>query len=74
MAQNICPEELPEGEGPEVPADCGTPCPACRGQGRKFITLRRMIGAGGAASEDELLKRTQTECLECAGTGQASAA
>jgi hypothetical protein len=72
MGQGIRAEQLPEGEEPEAPANCD-PCPSCRGRGRKFVTLRRLVGAAGGASEDELLKRTRTECLSCAGTGKASA-
>jgi hypothetical protein len=64
--------ELPEGEAPETPAGTSA-CPACRGRGRKFVTLRRLVGAAGGASEDELLKRTTTDCLHCAGTGRAAA-
>jgi hypothetical protein len=71
MAQNNCPEPIPEGEGRES-ANSGTPCPACRGRGRKFTTLRRLVGAAGGASEDELLKKTQADCLHCSGSGRAA--
>jgi len=71
MGQSICPEPLPEGEEPEATAQ-DRPCPACRGRGRKFVTLRRLIGAGGGASEDELLKRTSAPCLRCTGSGRAA--
>jgi hypothetical protein len=74
MGQGICPEELPEGEGPKASPDCDPPCPSCRGRERKFTTLRRLVGAAGGASEDELLKRTSTPCLGCTGTGRAGAA
>jgi hypothetical protein len=30
-----------------------------------------MVGAAGGSSETDLLKRTQAECLTCAGTGRA---
>ena len=71
MAQNNCPDPIPEGEGRGESADRGTPCPACRGRGRKFSTLRRLVGAAGGASEDELLKKTQADCLHCSGSGRA---
>jgi hypothetical protein len=29
-----------------------------------------MVDAAGASSETELLKRTQSDCLTCAGTGR----
>jgi hypothetical protein len=74
MGQGNCPEQRPEGEEPEALTECNPPCPACRGRGRKFVTLRRMVGAAGGASEDELLKRTQVPCPCCTGTGRASAA
>jgi len=73
MGQRISPEPLPESEEPEA-AERNPPCPACRGRGRKFVTLRRLVGAAGGASEDELLKRTQVPCLCCMGTGRTSAA
>ena len=66
-------DEFPESEEPHVPAGYGTQCPDCQGRGRKFVTLRRLVGAGGGASEDELLKRTTTDCLRCSGTGRAPA-
>jgi hypothetical protein len=74
MGQRISPEPLPEGEEPEAAAECNPACPACRGRGRKFVTLRRLVGAAGGASEDELLKRTQVPCLCCEGTGREPAA
>jgi len=74
MGQRICPEPLPEGEEPEAAVEGNPACPACRGRGRKFITLRRLVGAGGGASEDELLKRARTPRLGCAGTGRAPTA
>ncbi len=43
------------------------PCPSCRGRGRKFVTLRRLVGAAGGAAETDLLKQTQTECLALLG-------
>ena len=73
MGQAISPQQLPEDKEPEGADDGHPPCPACRGRGRKFVTLRRLTGAGGGASEDELLKRTQVPCLGCTGTGRAAA-
>jgi hypothetical protein len=71
MPQDICPESLPEGGQPERSANSGTACPACLGRGRKFTTLRRMAAAAGGSSETELLKRTQSDYLTCACSGQA---
>lgn len=73
MAPNIDPEELPEGEGAKEATDGGNPCPACRGRGRKFTSLRRMVDAAGGSAETDLLKRTRAECLCCGGSGQVSA-
>ena len=73
MAQSIGSEQPPENEGPENPAGDGIPCPACRGRGRKFTTLRRVVDAAGGSSETDLLKRTQTECLGCSGDGRVPA-
>jgi hypothetical protein len=73
MVQRIDPEPIPDYEGPGETAAIGIPCPGCRGRGRKFTALRRMVGAGGGASETDLLKRTQSECLDCTGSGQAAA-
>jgi hypothetical protein len=73
MAQRIGPEQPPENEGPENPAGDGIVCPACRGRGRKFTTLRRMVDAAGGSSETDLLKRTQAECLGCSGEGRVPA-
>ena len=73
MAQLIGPEQIPEGEGAEETAGSGIPCPACRGRGRKFTTLRRLVDAAGGSSETDLLKRTQAECLSCTGSGRAPA-
>jgi len=74
MGQRISSEPLPESEEPEAAAECNPPCPACRGRGRKFVTLRRLVGAGGGASENELLKRARAPRLGCAGTGRAPTA
>jgi hypothetical protein len=73
MAQGIGPEQPPENEGLENPAGDGIVCSACRGRGRKFTTLRRMVDAAGGSSETDLLKRTQTECLGCSGEGRVPA-
>jgi hypothetical protein len=73
MGQAISPQQLPEDEEPAAIEDGNPPCPACRGRGRKFVTLRRLVGAAGGASEDELLKRTQVPCLGCTGSGRAAA-
>jgi len=72
MGQVISPEQFPESEGDAAGHE--NPCPACRGRGQKFVTLRRLVDEAGAASEDELLKRTGTGCLHCSGSGQAAAA
>jgi hypothetical protein len=73
MAQHIGPEDRPEIAGAERPARSGTPCPSYWGAGRKFTTLRRLVDAADGASENDLLKRTQTDCLDCSGGGQAAA-
>ena len=70
MAQNIGPEQPPENEGLENPAGDGIPCLACRGRGRKFTALRRVVDQAGGSSETDLLKRTQAECLGCSGKGR----
>jgi hypothetical protein len=73
MGEIIRPVQLPDPQEPQAPAAFDPPCPACRGRGLKFLTLRRMVGAAGAASEDELLKRARVLCLACDGSGQAAA-
>ena len=70
MAQRIDPEPIPGDEGPGDSPECGNRCPACRGRGKKFTALRRMVGAAGGAAETDLLKRTRAECLTCGGTGR----
>lgn len=70
MAPDNGPEQFPEYEGNERPSDGETACPACRGRGRKFTTLRRIVDAAGGAAETDLLKRTQAVCLHCTGSGR----
>lgn len=71
MGIGIRSDEGPEGEGPDTSANAFPPCPACRGRGRKFVTLRRLVGAAGGAAESDLLRQTQTPCPTCLGTGRA---
>jgi hypothetical protein len=70
MGRDIRSDERPAGEEPDTSADVCPPCPACRGRGRKFVSLRRLTGAAGGAAEGDLLRQAQTECLTCAGTGR----
>jgi len=46
-------------------------CEACGGAGWKFLTLRRVAGAAGAA-ESGPVRRRRVLCLACDGTGSAS--
>lgn len=49
-------------------------CPSCRGQGWKFLTLRRSASNAGGSAERGLLRRPRVTCLTCGGTGRVSAA
>jgi hypothetical protein len=69
MAENP-PNDSPETGGTELDAEGA--CPACRGQGSKFVMLRRSDAAAGAAAETALLGRVQEPCLSCSGTGRAA--
>lgn len=50
------------------------PCPSCRGQGWKFLTLRRSVSNAGGTAECGLLRRPRVTCLTCGGTGRVSSA
>jgi hypothetical protein len=49
-------------------------CPSCRGQGWRFLTLRRSSSNAGATAERGLLRRPRVTCLTCGGTSRVSAA
>ena len=49
-------------------------CPSCRGQGWKFLTLRRSASNAGGTGERGLLRRPRVTCLACGGTGRVSGA
>jgi hypothetical protein len=49
-------------------------CSSCRGQGWKFVTLRRSATNAGGTTERALLRRARAECLACSGTGRSAAA
>jgi hypothetical protein len=73
MGQTTPSDEVPEDEATGTSADAN-PCLSCRGRGRKFVTLRRLVGAAGGAAETDLLRQTRMECLACSGSGRGSAA
>jgi hypothetical protein len=49
-------------------------CPSCRGQGWKFLMLRRSLANAGGTAERVLLRRARLACLACSGTGRSAAA
>jgi hypothetical protein len=69
MAENP-PNDSPETGETELDAEGA--CPACRGQGSKFVMMRRSEAVAGAAAETALLGRAQESCLRCSGTGKAA--
>jgi len=49
-------------------------CASCRGQGWKFLMLRRSAANAGGTAERALLRRARVACLACSGTGRSAAA
>jgi hypothetical protein len=47
-------------------------CPSCRGNGWKFLILRRSVANANGVAEQQLLRRARTTCLACSGTGWSS--
>lgn len=47
-------------------------CPSCRGNGWKFLNLRRSTANANGVAEQEMLHRARTTCLACSGTGRLS--
>jgi hypothetical protein len=47
-------------------------CPSCRGQGWKFVVLRRSPANAGGTAERGMLKRARSICLSCSGSGRAA--
>ena len=69
MAQSIC-SASPEGEEPQNATGGEDDCPACRGHGRKLVMLSGPADTAGGSPEDDVLKRTRTDCLKCSGSGR----